>query len=645
MSITGDPNLDQAAIAVGKSVLTEIFKGTWSAAKVIPSWISNKYAQHDPFGFEASQYATTVERRYNMMRIIGMSSPMPIRNIFVRVNILKKITSQQRLTTEDMENFFNQDKNNFGVFKKTETGIDVANREDRLIVLGKPGGGKTTFMKWLALSALDGKFQHKRVPVFISLKDWNDSKESLLEAIYSEFRVCEFEQPQIFVQELLREGKILLLLDGYDEVSDRATDAIKEIREISEKYPKIKIIMSCRNAAYNYIFVQFKDVELADFNEEQINGFIDNWFYTDSKKSFLCREALKLAQNKAIADLCATPLLLTLMCIAFDENMSFPQNRAELYKEALDALLKKWDSSRAVKRNTAYKQLSLAKKELLLSEIAVKTFSEKKYFIKQEELEQIIARFMVNLKPIAGEIFEYDPAAVLKEIESQHGILVERANRIYSFSHLTFQEFFTAKYITSNANQTGPTNLAIQHADEPRWREVFILTTGLLAKADDFILQIRKELHAISNDFKLNIMLRDIASLVTASAGLPLPIRRTIAIKFVMSQVKITYPEFASSEYAADSLLVDMQKEFGKISNLDREIVTTLQMGLHERREDVDRVIKSIIKSPYTGLEKVHEYIQMTKLLVNCLNVDAYITAPVRAQIVDSIFLEKTTLH
>ena len=37
--------------------------------------------------------------------------------------------------------------------------------------------------------------------------------------------------------------------------------------------------------------------------------------------------------------------------------------------------------------------------------------------------------------------------AVLKAIEAQHGIFSQRAQRIYSFAHLTFQEYFTAQYI------------------------------------------------------------------------------------------------------------------------------------------------------------------------------------------------------
>ena len=44
-----------------------------------------------------------------------------------------------------------------------------------------------------------------------------------------------------------------------------------------------------------------------------------------------------------------------------------------------------------------------------------------------------------------------DSEVVLKALEAQHGLLVERARGIYSFSHLTFQEYFTAREVVNNS--------------------------------------------------------------------------------------------------------------------------------------------------------------------------------------------------
>ncbi|MCY7383437.1 MAG: hypothetical protein LH628_12800 [Microcoleus sp. CAN_BIN18] len=99
--------------------------------------------------------------------------------------------------------------------------------------------------------------------------------------------------------------------------------------------------------------------------------------------------------------------------------------------------------------------------------------------------------------------FEIHSEVVLKAIEAQHGLLVERARGIYSFSHLTFQEYFTAKAIVENYEANSLEKLVI-HITDKRWREVFFLAVGMFQKADNFLLLMKHKVDGmVANDENL----------------------------------------------------------------------------------------------------------------------------------------------
>lgn len=78
-----------------------------------------------------------------------------------------------------------------------------------------------------------------------------------------------------------------------------------------------------------------------------------------------------------------------------------------------------------------------------------------------------------------------DGKEVLDAIAVQQGILVERAKHFYSFSHLTFQEYLTARYID---DQSKIDDLVTNHLTDRRWREVFLLLSGLARGGADYLL-------------------------------------------------------------------------------------------------------------------------------------------------------------
>ncbi|AFW93018.1 MULTISPECIES: NACHT domain-containing NTPase [Nostocales] len=426
-----------------------------------------------------------IQERCGTMRVLDMTQPIGLNEIYTSVNILENITGMQRLTIEELEKLSQQytqeDFDRFGLEAiKIERvpGLQVVQKYSKLMILGKPGAGKTTFLKYLAIQCIAGEFLAHLVPRFITLKDFAEDnyQNSLVNFII--FDTCnQFFTSQNEAETLLQQGRLLILLDGLDEVREEDSKRIlKEIQHFAQRFPQNRFVMTCRIAAREYTFEKFTEVEVAEFNDKQINNFATNWFKNKPVKpdKFIQR----LRENYPIKQLASNPLLLTLLCLVFEEAGDFPANRSELYKEGLDALLKKWDTKRGIKRDEVYKKLSVQRKEDLLSKIALTTFDQSNYFFKQKLAEYYITDYISNLPDASTntEKLQLDSEKIIKSIEAQHGLLVERAKGIYSFSHLTFHEYFTAReFVLVQQSSDNALQSLASHFTEKRWREVCLL--------------------------------------------------------------------------------------------------------------------------------------------------------------------------
>jgi len=473
------PNVNKIFADTATNILTELFKNAMRISVKTWKWFRGESEAHDFFGQAAEKYSKKFVELHNRLQIIGMTEPVPLTDIFVRVNILKKITSWQWFTEEKMrawEDGFRNRKGFGEIDKESVNGIEVANQKPHLMLMGLPGAGKTTFLNYIGIQASQGKLDHKRIPVFISLKKLCDSNQPLLDSIAMEFDTCNFPATEHFITHQLDKGSLLLLLDGLDEIGKNAINKIyDDIDHFYKKYSQNQFIISCRTAAYNQYFPGLTVVELADFNQEQTTNFINNWFANDIQKAQACKNKLFSKENKSILELAKTPLVLSLLCVFFNESMSFPQNRAELYKDGLYALLEKWDASKNVPRDEIYRCLTTRRKIEMLSQTAYQAFEQERYFLKQDNLEKQFIEFIENLPESRAENLAPDGKAILKAIEIQHGLLVERTHYTYSFLHLTFQEYFTARYIVDNDDKKGTLQGLLEHITDPRWREVFLL--------------------------------------------------------------------------------------------------------------------------------------------------------------------------
>ncbi|NEQ49548.1 MAG: NACHT domain-containing protein, partial [Leptolyngbya sp. SIO3F4] len=427
-----------------------------------------------------------------------MQEPVPLASVYTAIKFLDERDISQFASPDELEHLYRaQGKRRFQAITKRYDGIAIAKEKQYLMILGGPGIGKSTFLKKLGLEALKStefirtysdpktndliSISRSLIPVFLELKTIRDKTVDLTTLIQNEFEVCGFPDTAAFTKLSLSEGRLLILLDGLDEVPAENVDkVIGHIESFVTQYDKNTFIASCRTAAYHSSFRKFTDVTIADFDDAQIEQFIQRWFSSkldqeaDTANQYW--QLLQRPENITAKELSQTPLLLTFLCLIYEREQTLPHRRSTLYGRALNIILSEWSAQKRLEQAPIYKDFHPELEKELLSEVAYNSFEEDRLFFSKED---IIKRITVYLSDTLGAPKYLNGPAVLKAIEVQQGILVERATDTYSFSHLTLQEYLTALFILNNHLIA---RLASEHLTNPRWREVFLLVVGLMGR-------------------------------------------------------------------------------------------------------------------------------------------------------------------
>ncbi|WP_051315354.1 NACHT domain-containing protein [Algoriphagus terrigena] len=428
------------------------------------------------------------------------SVKVKLENIFVPLHLS---SSQKR-----------RKKDEFDIDESTRESIgEILNNKSRLAILAKPGGGKSTLIKRIAIAYA---FPERRkqindslpdkdwFPIFLRCRELGDKVTLSITDIINgipnraEIPSCAIDF-SILVSNALQNGNALLLIDGLDEIAEDKNRIafVNQLRTFIATYPTINIIVTSREAGFRVVAGSLatycENYTVSNLLSTDIEELCLKWHIAiiDESESTI-REANKLSQlilkDNRIKVLAENPLLLTTLLFVKRWAGYLPTKRSVLYQEMIKLLLVTWNVE-------GHEILDIEEAEPQLAFVAYWMTKNGQQTITADELNSCLIDARKQMPEILGYT-KINPSEFIKRVESRSSLLIMAGHKrldsgilsaVYEFLHLSFQEYLTAKaivkkYIPVTDIKSEVVDIIKANVNNENWKEVIPLAAVLLER-------------------------------------------------------------------------------------------------------------------------------------------------------------------
>jgi hypothetical protein len=316
----------------------------------------------------------------------------------------------------------------------------ILSHNSKSIISGTAGSGKSILLKHLLLDAINLK---KQVPIFIELRDNNFDETTLLENIHGIFECFGLDLELQFIKKAFAAGQFILFLDGLDEVKyERREIIVKEIDSLIKEYPKTSVIITTRPDNLTNELQTFSIYQTLPLSKEQSISLVEKLQADEQIKSKFIND-LKGDLYEKHSSFLSNPLLLTIMLLTYGYSTDIPNKLSVFYNQAFEALFQRHDTMKGAYKRVRETSLDIQDFSKILSIFCIQTYDDRKIqFSKHDALIYLNkSKELVSIK--------FDSEAFLNDLLQSVCILIEDGLFI-TFSHRSFQEFFTALFITNS---------------------------------------------------------------------------------------------------------------------------------------------------------------------------------------------------
>jgi energy-coupling factor transporter ATP-binding protein EcfA2 len=405
----------------------------------------------------------------------GKAYRFPIEDLYIPLTILGAASDKDRVAA------------------RNSMALEDALTRRRLVIVGDPGAGKTTFLRHIAYlwtsALLDAHADGLLFPIFIRISELvehilhfrkkahrpaaQDSPAWLIDFLNARNDELNWGLHTDFFREKLSSGNVVLLLDGLDESPGKIErDSVARLLEnATHAYRECRFVVTTRPLTFTGL-AGFVSVQIEPLDPPAIETFLDHWchaLFPESPSSAdqhlgELREAMRARQE--IRRMARNPVMLAALAVVHWNERRLPERRADLYESILIWLVRAREDRPG--RASAERCLTF------LQQLALAMQSEGRHSIAKDEASAILtSRFADTLDPSRALWF-------LEEAAIESGILTSDGDNL-RFWHQTFQEYLAARAV---ADRSEPLTVLFEQGRLYRsdWREVVLLFVAILFK-------------------------------------------------------------------------------------------------------------------------------------------------------------------
>jgi len=376
---------------------------------------------------------------------------------------------------------------------------------DRVVLLGHPGSGKTTVLRFLAHFRAVADKGDGEIPVYVRLPELSRAQELdkradpvKYVAAWAARRGCLGVEQSLTSALEAPTRRCLVLLDGLDEVgTQEQRDLLMErVQEFIARYPQNRFVITSRVVGFEsspWKRQGFAVFRILPYERRQLETFADKWAKILARLENKLHDEVRavlagaIFSNPRVRTLAANPLILTILVLLNEaRGGTLPRRRVDLYEKVVDVFLDTWEAN---KRETPEFDdthgLDLDAREFrwLLSDLSLamqkadRTLAPRWWIAErmQDYLHEKLGFPLEQAKDASDRIIRY--------LTERTGLIEERGLDLFGFSHRTLQEYFASLGVIDEADASPSrdvTRCLRAHYFHPQWSEVVRLVAAQL---------------------------------------------------------------------------------------------------------------------------------------------------------------------